>query len=226
MKNTVLAIGAVLAMAGGAQASFSQMEMQSQGWDFPLSPGMTGVTFNQFDTQGGTRVLKAVEVSIEGTIQALITAENNSTIDANAFTTSITGIIDFNIENASVGLGINAVSGNIPVTATDNAGTPNGMGTDFADFGLVSGFDSDSALVFPFPPPGLLPWIGGGTVSGTITGSGGFAAQGSADATINFDLFGASGTAKVTYFFDVIPTPGSVSLVGLAGIAAIRRRRN
>lgn len=226
MKNTLLAIGAVLAMAGGAQASFSQMEMQSQGWDFPLSPGSTSVTFNQFDTQGGTRVLKAVEVSIEGTIQAAITAENNSTIDANDFAVSITGIVDFNIENASVGLGINTVSSPIPVTATDNGGSPNGSGTDFADFGMVSGSDNDSALVFPFPPPGLLPWIGNGTVSGTINGSGGFAAQGSADATINFDLFSAFGTAKVTYFFDVIPTPGTIGLAGLAGIAALRRRRN
>ncbi|MBL8747280.1 MAG: choice-of-anchor E domain-containing protein [Phycisphaerae bacterium] len=225
MKNTVLALGMVLAASAGAQASFSEMEMQLQEWSFPLSPGNTQVQFQQFDTQGGTRILKAVSVEMEGKISALITAENNSTIDANDFAVSVTGIIDFSIANASLGLGINAVSSPIPVTATDNGGLPNGMGPDFADFGMVMGSDTDSALVFPFPPPGLLPWIGNGVVIGTISGSGGFAAQGSADASINFDDFGAFGTAKVTYFFDVVPTPGSMALIGLAGLAAVRRRR-
>lgn len=225
MKNTVLALAMVLATAAGAQASFSEMEMQTQQWSFPLSPGDTTVTFKQFDTMGGTRVLKAVGVEIEGKISAFITAENNSTIEANDFAVSITGIINFDIENASLGLGVNAVSSPIPVTGTDNGGLPNGMGTDFADFGMVMGSDSDSALVFPFPPPGLAPWIGNGDVVGNITGSGGFAAQGSADATINFDEFVASGFAKVIYHFDVVPTPGALTLAGLVGLVGLRRRR-
>lgn len=146
MKHTVLALGVVLAATAGAQASFTEMEMQVAQWAFPLSPGDTTVTFKQFDTQMGIRVLKAVGVEIEGKISAMITAENNSTIDANDFAVSITGIVDFTIENASLGLGINAVSPVMPVTATDNGGVPNGMGTDFADFGMVMGIDSDSAL--------------------------------------------------------------------------------
>lgn len=220
MKSTIVAIGAVLSLAAGASATFTEMEMQVQQWGFPLSPGMTTVTFNQFDTQGGTRVLKGVQLEIMGTISAALTAENNSDTLVNDFAASITGIVNIDVGPLSGTLGINAVSPIVPVGPSDNGGLPNGMGPDFADFGTVSGSDNDSALGFPSPF-----WIGNGQIVGNVDGSGGFATQGTSNATIDFDDFGASGTAKLTYFFDVIPTPGTVGLVGLAGIAAIRRRR-
>lgn len=216
----VFAAAAVLAIGAGASASFTQMEMQTQQWGFPLSPGMASVTFNQFDTMGGTRVLKGVELRIDGIMGAAITAENNGQVPVNNFAVSLTGIVDIQVGPLSGTLGIVANSGIVPVGPTDNGGLANGMGPDFADFGTVSGMDSDSALGFPSPF-----WIGNGQIIGSVDGSGGFAAQGTSDATINFDNFGASGAAKLTYFYDVIPTPGTVGLVGLAGIAAIRRRR-
>lgn len=219
MKN-LFAIAAALAVSAGASASFSEMEMQTQGWAFPLSPGATTVSFNKFDTQGGTRVLKGVLLEIAGDMEASITAENNSLVPVNNFGVSITGIVDIDVGPLSGGLGIVANSGIIPVGPTDNGGTPNNSGPDFADFGTVSGSDSDSAFGFPIPF-----WIGPGTVVGNVAGSGGFAAQGTADATINFDNFGAKGTAKLTYFYDVIPTPATASMMTLSGLVALRRRR-
>ncbi|MBL8747279.1 MAG: choice-of-anchor E domain-containing protein [Phycisphaerae bacterium] len=219
MKN-VFAVASVLAIAAGASASFSEMEMQTQSWAFPLSPGNDTVTFNKFDTMGGTRVLKGVLLEIDGSMQASITAENNSVIPVNNFAVSLTGIVDINVGPLSGGLGIIANSPIVAVSATDNGGIPNGMGLDFHNFGTVSGNDSDSAFGFPLPI-----WIGPGTIMGAVSGSGGFAAQGTSDATINFDNFGASGTAKLTYFFDAVPTPGSAALLGLAGLVSIRRRR-
>ncbi len=224
MKNTVLAIGVILAAASGAQASFSNMEMWTDQWGFPLSPGDAVVSFPQFNTQGGTRVLKGVQIDLEGAMLASVTAENNSDIAVNDFAVQLVGIVDFSLGASALGLGIVANSAAASVTATDNGGVPNGSGTDFHDFGTVSGNDTDSTFLPPFPAV-LAFFQGGGTVNGSVSGNGGFSAQGSADATINFDNFGASGTAKVTYFYDLIPTPGSFALAGLAGLAIARRRR-
>lgn len=221
MKNVLFGVATALTVAGGASASFSTMQMQTQSWSFPLSPGSALVTFNQFDPQGGLHILKAVLLEVDGTMQASITAENNSTIPVSNFAVSMTGLVNFSLGPLSGTLGIIANSPVVSVGASDNGGVPNGSGLDFHDFGTISGSDSDSALGFPLPF-----WIGTGVITGSISGSGGFSAQGTTNATINFDNFGASGTAKLTYFYDIIPTPGSVALIGLAGIAAVRRRRD
>lgn len=231
MKSTMIALASVVAVAAGANAGveFTGMEMQLQQWAFPLSPGATTVTFKQFDTQptaefpNGTRVLKSVQLDIDGTIQAMVTAENNSVIPANNFGVGLTGIVDITVGPAVLGLGIIQNSPIVQVAATDNGGVPNGSGPDFHDFGLLSASDTDKYFVFS--DADVAPWIGNGDIIGNIAGSGGFAVQGTADGTINLIGFGAFGTAKVTYFFNVIPTPGSIALLGLGGIVSIRRRR-
>lgn len=220
MKSTICAIAGVLAIAAGASASFSDSEVQFDSWSFGLSPGSDTLSFNQFDTMGGTRVLKGVLLEVEGDMGAAITAENNSDIPVNNFAVSITGIVDIAVGPLTAGLGIVANSPIVAVGASDNGGLPNGMGPDFHDFGYISNSDSDSAFGLPLPV-----WIGAGTIGGTVDGVGGFAAQGTSDATINFDEFGSKGRAKLTYYFDVVPTPGAASLMGLAGMVGIRRRR-
>lgn len=220
MKKTLLALASLLAVASSASASFSSSEMQFGAWAFPLSPGMSVLTFNQFDDMGGTRVLKGVELNIEGDMGALITAENNSVIPANNFAVGLTGIVNVNVGPLAGNLGILATSPIMPAAATDNAGVPNGSGPDFVNFGFISDTDSDSDFIGASPF-----WIGGGTIPGSVLGSGGFAAQGSADATINFVDFGTKGRVKLTYYFDVVPTPGATALLGLAGLVTIRRRR-
>lgn len=218
--KTLIAVASVLAVAAGASASFSEMEMQVDTWKFPLSPGSDTLDFVKFDTMGGTRILKGVSLEVIGVIGAAITAENNSDIPVNNFAVSITGIVDIDVGPLSASLGIVANSGIVPVGASDNGGVPNNSGPDFADFGFVSDSDSDSAFGLPLPF-----WIGPGMISGSVKGVGGFAAQGTSDATINFDLFGSEGRAKLVYFYDVIPAPASAGLMGLACIAGIRRRR-
>lgn len=221
MKKMICAMTGVLAIAAGASASFSDSEVQFDSWSFGLSPGSDTLSFNKFDTMGGTRVLKGVLLEIEGDMGAIITAENNSEIPVNNFAVSITGIVDVAVGPLSTSLGIVANSPIVAVGASDNGGLANGMGPDFHDFGFISDADSDSAFGLPSPA-----WIGPGTIGGTVDGVGGFAAQGTSDATINFDLFGTKGRATLTYYFDVIPTPGAASLIGIAGLTSIRRRRN
>jgi hypothetical protein len=231
MKNTMFALATVVVAAAGANAGIAStdMEMQLQQWGFPLSPGATTVNFKQFDTMptpefpSGTRVLKAVQLDVGGKIQAMVTAENNSTIPVNNFAVNLTGIVDFMIGPATLGLGIIQNSPVVMVAATDNGGVPNGSGPDFHDFGLLSGGDTDKYFVFS--DADVAPWIGNGNIIGTINGSGGFAVQGTADGTVNLIDFGAAGTAKLTYFFNIIPTPGSIALLGLGGLVALRRRR-
>ena len=45
--------------------------MQSMDFSFPLSPGFVELQFDQFDTQGGLRELKSVELMITGTVGAV-----------------------------------------------------------------------------------------------------------------------------------------------------------
>ena len=147
-------------------------------------------------------------------------AENNSTIPANNFAVGLTGIVNVTVGPLASSLGFLTTSPIMPAAATDNGGIPNGSGPDFVNFGLVSDADSDSDFIAASPF-----WVGGGTIGGSVTGSGGFAAQGSADATINFVDFGTKGRVKLTYFFDVIPTPGATALMAVAGLVSVRRRR-
>jgi hypothetical protein len=223
MKKILFALASSLAIAlsgAGASASFSSMEMQVGAWGFPLSPGMQVLTFNQFDEMGGTRTLKGVQLEIEGDMGALITAENNSTIPANNFAVGLTGIVNVTLGPLAGSLGLLATSPIMPAAATDNGGVPNGSGPDFVNFGLVSDSDSDSDFIAP-----SAFWIGNSTINANVAGSGGFAAQGSADATINFVDFATKGRVKLIYFFDVIPTPGATALIAVAGLITIRRRR-
>lgn len=217
--KSFVACAAVLAATAGTQASFSSSEMQSQNWGFGLSPGSQTLTFNKFDTLGGTRVLKGVEFQFEATIGANVTAENDSAISVSNFGVNLTGIatVDINggLLNGTAGIIQNA--GPVSVGATD--GIP-ASGPDFHDFGLLSGTDSDGSLAFPNPA-----WIGPGTFNADVDGSGGFATSGTTDATIRLQNFGAEGFVKVIFYYDVVPAPGAAALFGLAGFAAARRRR-
>lgn len=213
--KTLIATAALLCAAGAANAA---MVMQTLPYGFPLSPGDQTLAFDQFDPALGT--LTKVELFLDGFMGASATAENDSALDAPAFSLSLSGNMSATFGTLSaVGL-VNTAFAQA-LGASDNGGVANGSGPDFHDFGVVGDVfgDDDSTMV------GLAPFIGLNTIDADISGSAGFSFQGSTDATLGIDQLGAFGEVKVIYTYDPIPAPGAMALLGLAGIAGLRRRR-
>jgi hypothetical protein len=218
MKNLVAVVG-VLALAAGASANIMQMENQQFG--FQLAPGSTVLNFQQFDTQGGTRVLKGMSIEGQGVVSAFVTAENDSNIAVSNFGINLVGLVDVNGPGGlDLSFGIANSAGPVSVGGTDGVAD---SGPDFFNFGLVNGIDNDSAFLPAFAIPAAV--VGLGTFPIAIDGNGGFSTTGTTDSTLRVQDFGSSGFIKVTFFYDLVPTPGTVGLAGLAAVAGLRRRR-
>lgn len=226
MKTTLTSIATGLVLAAGAMATPStDSQLESQNYAFELSPGGATLDFAQFDTSTGNpntfRQLQKVIITLDCTVGANVTAENDNIEAADFFAANLTGIVTLDIAGLSANGSVieNAVAPG-GVGGTDGVA---GSGPDFFDFGFVSGSDSDSD---DSSDVGVLAlFTGNGFVSATLAGSGGFAVSGASNATLVITDFGAEGTVKVEYFYKVIPTPGSAALIGLAGLVTSGRRR-
>ncbi len=211
----LLSAAAVLAAAGAANAGFIS---QTLPYGFPLSPGDQMVAFAQFDPSLGT--LTKVELFFDGFMGATATAENDSDLDAPGFGLSLSGNMSVSIGGLSdVGL-VNTAFAQA-LAPTNNGGVANESGPDFHDFGAVGDTfaGADDAVA------GLAPFIGLGAINADVSGSAGFSFFGTTDATLGIDNLGAFGEITVNYYYDEIPAPGALALVGVGGLVATRRRR-
>ena len=215
--NKMIGAVAVLTSASVAMAGGDSEEMQSFDFSFPLSPGSVQMEFDQFDDMGGTRILKEVRLSIDATLIADATAENDSELAAPLFELQYNGSMQYELLSLS-GADLNNASMGAALAATDGVA---GSGPDFNDFGTVMlGLaDNDSTTT------GLAGFIGNGMIFGDLDALGGFSFSGTTDASLGFDNFGLSGKATLVYVYNVVPAPGAAALFGLAGLSAARRRR-
>lgn len=217
--KTLLASAVVAAFAGSASAAVFQ---QDQNFSFPLSPGSQNVSFLGFQSIPGYQpgwILDSVVIRIDATIGANVTAENDAAIPTTGFGLSLTGLSNFDIGNLSANAGINEVVAGPDRDPSD--GVP-GSGTDFFDFGFVSGNDNDDD--FAFSAIDLAAFDIAGNIAGLVNGSAGFSVTGTSDSSLDIVNLAANGTATVIYNY-TIPAPGAAALFGLAGLAAARRRR-
>ncbi|MGD9648876.1 MAG: choice-of-anchor E domain-containing protein, partial [Pirellulales bacterium] len=212
--------------ATSAERAFGGIVVETVNFSFPLSPGSQPLSIPMFDTLGGTRTLTQVDLKIFGDIEAMVTAENDSSI-AGSMGVDLIGLLKATIPGPlSTSAAILQSAGPVSVAATD--GTP-GSGPDFVDFGLITGSGSNSTST----TTGLAAYIGPGFLAGTASGNGGFAVTGVTDSTSKITDFQASGTVEVTYTYTdnsgVVPEPSSViiwSVLGLSVVGAgwVRRR--
>lgn len=211
---------AVLGMTDAASAELVGLaDVQTQSFAFPLSPGAQVLSFDQFDDQGGTRLLDRVTLEVDGMIGALVTAENDSVLPAPDFGVSIAGFM--NVDFATLGTNF----GFDETFLTDGSVTPTdgveGSGTDFWDFGLVAADASDQDST----TSGLAGFVGLGTLDATVSAAGGFSVVGSTDSTLVISNFGGAGEVTVVYEYTLVPAPGAMALMGLAGLVSRTRRR-
>ena len=221
----VLAASLALSSLLGSAAS-AGIVVENVAFAFPLSPGSQPLSIPKFDTLGGTRTLTQVDLKISGSVEANVTAENDSVISGN-MGVDLTGLLKASIPGPlSTTAIILQSAGPVAVSGTD--GVP-GSGPDFVDFGLVSGSDSSSTST----NSGLAAYIGPGFLAGTASGSGGFSVNGVTSSTIKLSGFQALGDVTVTYTYTdtpgVVPEPASVviwSVLGLSVVGAgwVRRR--
>jgi hypothetical protein len=210
-----LAASAAFALTGVASATPSTgQESQNQAFAFPLSPGSQSLQFNLFDDMGGTRQLQLVEIFLNITIGAGVKATNDSQIPAEFFAVNLSGFTQVNFG------GLSATGLTDKTEAVPDDDLPIMPGETW-DFGFVS--DSDSAS--NSTASNLQNFIGVGTMNALVNGSGGFSVQGVADATLVLSDFGASGDVTIVYHYKLIPAPGALALLGLAGLVGTRRRR-
>ncbi|NOY41628.1 MAG: PEP-CTERM sorting domain-containing protein [Planctomycetes bacterium] len=198
-----------------ASTSFGAIVTDSGPFSFPLSPNSAIVALDLFNPALGT--LNFVELAIDGTVQANVTAENDSAIAGN-MSVNLTGILDATAFGLSAAANIIQAAGPVAVAATDGV---SGSGPDFNDFGLVSGTDSDTDLTLT-----VGSFIGPGTFNANVDGSGGFSISGVTDSTLQISSFEGFGTVTVTYNYTPIPEPGTLALGALAlvGMASLRKR--
>ncbi len=189
---------------------------------FPLSPNSQVINLSQYDASlHPGEVLDHVELSIDGTVSADVTAENDSAISGN-MSVNLTGIISGTGPSGThPTVAILQSAGPVPVAASDGN---TGSGPDFHDFGNISGSSSNSYTTYS---TGL--YLGSGTFAYTIDGNGGFSVSGVTDSTLHVNNFGASGMATVTYYTVAVPEPSTIALAlfGACGMAVSlwRKRR-
>jgi hypothetical protein len=219
LKTRTLITAAAFAAAsltGLASATPStHTQEQTLDFNFSLSPNNTILSFNQFDDNGGQYELQSVTFMVDATIGANIVATNDSDIPAEFFAVNLTGAIQVTLNGETITANIFQSEA---VPADD---LPIAPGASY-DFGFVSGNGSDSDTL----NEGLGAFIGNGTIDADVFGTGGFSVQGVADATLVLSDFAAAGEVTIIYAYKIIPAPGALALLGLAGLAGTRRRRD
>jgi hypothetical protein len=207
MKKTIALGALVLAAAAGSASAGVQTSSFSYG---PNSVPYSGSgTLAKFDDNGGLYVLKNIVFTY------------NVTLSANVSVTALSG-------PQSVDVGVvgnaNATDGlfSLPISLSGSWTSPVLNSGDTHNFGVLTVSDFASYTV----PAALWPlYTGAGTISINYSGTGLFGVQGGGNATIDVTNFGGSGSVTVQYFYNIIPTPGAMALLGMGGLLAGRRRR-
>ncbi|NNM25241.1 MAG: choice-of-anchor E domain-containing protein, partial [Phycisphaerales bacterium] len=189
---------ATLALVPATLAGGGLETTQELSYSFPLSPGSQVLSFDQFDDNGGNRVLQSVTMSVDGTAGANVTAENESTLPAPDFALTLGGFMTVDFASLATFTIIDeAFLTDGSVAASD--GIPGG-GPDFWDFGFVSGAVADDATT----TSGLASFVGAGTIDAVVAVNGGFSLSGTTDATIIIDGFVGEGVITITYAYEVV----------------------
>jgi len=215
---SIAALGAVGVLASAASAD---VETQTLDFMFPLSPGGTTLTFDQFDDQGGLRELKSVKITIDGEIGANIVAENDSDLPAPDFSVAIVGQLSVDFADLSAMAMFDEVFASGGLAPSDGV---EGSGPDFFDFGFVSAAGSADDMVMGSPAE-LADFIGNGTIDADVAGAGSFVFFGATDVSFQITNFMALGTVTVEYTYNLIPAPSGLALLMGVGLAGRRRRR-
>lgn len=209
IKTNRVLLPALLALPLATQAAILVDTANYGPSTVPFGP--SSVSLQQFHLNPA--LLTKVTLEINATLQADITAENNtaSAVSATAW------IVGNSTAAGPSGLSPAASFGGIvagPVALAGTDGTA-GSGPDFTNFGgTLSATQGGSASTVN--PLDFAPFLGAGTFSVNVNGTGGWAVFGVSDATVNVNNFEGVGTVKVTY--EYVPEPHQYAMLGALGL--------
>jgi hypothetical protein len=228
MKNKITAL--FVATAGFASAATI---VQTEVFSFvPL--GDAPLTFDYFDTMGGTRTLTGVTINITYTKSGgSLTADNDSAVAGTISMSHIIGAgLDVGAFNMSkVGGGSVAVAGTpLKATSTVSGASVGATSGDATNAFNVTGLDdnyvytaSDQTITSSgnlsdtaqFAGAGNFTWTFDALQTSSITGLSG----------VNYALVNSQVDGSVTVTYSYIPEPSAALLGGLGMLCLLRRRR-
>jgi hypothetical protein len=189
------------------------------------TPTPSTMTFNQFDTLGGTLTLVEVDWALQGYVSGTSQAENTDPDHGHLLTLNLSTVVSL-YDPSSVLLGSITPTANKTFNATLFDGKLDFGGTSGVTYSGLSGtLFTSGALV-----SGLAPYIGLGTINYGASSKGASSASGSGNMVSAFTTYGkAIGGVRYGYTQkNLIPEPGTgaLMLAGLAGAVLLRRRRS
>jgi hypothetical protein len=222
---------AVVLVAGSTASAGQIMQTESFG---PTTPDFSGtLTFDKFDDQGGTLTLTGIKVKVQLDIDGGSAFADNDGVEPG------TVDVEFGATGAISSTDVSLLDGAFqPVTAdvdvlnlatfnltghqgADPIGTPEFEG-DGDDDQIIGGPGSDMSMGF-INSLFYAEYIGLDTFEIDFDVTTAFSISGASGVGGGFAPVIASGNVMITY--DFIPAPGVASLLGVAGLAAARRRR-
>ncbi len=215
MKTSSLIVAAMcLTMAKGAQLTYTGTVTATGLLTSPIS-------VLQFNPALGT--LLSVDISINSQSQANVSADSESAT-AGFMVATMSGTTRMDFPNSGFRAQVNFtgdLDSNYSIGA-DSDGVADFTGSDFYDFGLIQGSGSDTKS----KTTGLSPYIGTGSIAGSIRQGATWTVSGSGAAqTATSNVLSVSDWT-VTYNYTPTPVPeASSALLGLAGAVALVARR-
>jgi hypothetical protein len=179
----LVAVGVVAGHGVASAAEITQSGSFGFGW-----PNSTNLSFDQFDDQGGTRMLNSVSLTLDGTIQTHPVVTN--AVDAtNKVSVTLTGNV-----NATGPSSLNALLFGLTATTKTVTLQAAGPASEY-DFGVISDSGANTAKI----TTGLSAFIGSGNVDVTVEADGGVQLQKQDEALLSVAGKTTSGTTTLVY---------------------------
>ncbi len=213
---------AMMLIAGTAATATAGTFSETYSGDFELTTTNWNETFDVvgFDSQNGTRVLKSVEITLNGDVVGNAQAESLD-MGATLIELSLQATLTLSLTAAGTELAevIPVVNESFNASAFD--GAIDFGGTSGVSFLELSGSASESesintqSVLDEFIDVASVSLDADATGSSFGSGAGNLITQFATEAGLDWEI---------TYVYNVIPAPGALALLGLGGLVAGRRR--